>query len=168
MDRQRGLANTYNKPLNKMETTESRPKEKRGLMFVQAMEWLESGSKIKLPEWTGYWFIEDGEIKVMTKSGDILNTPWIEKYKDRVDWKITHGALGFDWAINALKNGKKVCRKGWNGKGMYLTLINAGNAVHQGFDMQDCIGMKTANNLMQPGWLASQNDMLATDWELAE
>lgn len=30
--------------------------------------------------------------------------------------------------------------------------------------MQDCIGMKTADNKMQPGWLASQIDILSEDW----
>lgn len=74
----------------------------------------------------------------------------------------------FGWALRMLKNGKKVRREEWNGKGMYITLIPAGNARHQGFDMQDCIGMKTVNNLMQPGWLASQPDMLAEDWMIVE
>lgn len=27
---------------------------------------------------------------------------------------------------------------------------------------------ETAQNTMQPGWLASQNDMLAEDWEVLE
>ena len=34
--------------------------------------------------------------------------------------------------------------------------------------MQDCIGMKTADDKMQPGWLASQADMLAEDWIVVE
>ncbi|WP_036120791.1 DUF2829 domain-containing protein [Lysinibacillus sphaericus] len=76
--------------------------------------------------------------------------------------------MNFGQAIEALKDGKKVARNGWNGKGMYITLIKAGNAMHQGYDMQDCLAMKTANNLMQPGWLASQNDMLSEDWEVVE
>jgi len=70
----------------------------------------------------------------------------------------------FGLALKLLKEGHKVARKGWNGKGMWLKLIPAGNAMYQGYPMQDCIGMKTANSLMQPGWLASQADMLADDW----
>ena len=73
--------------------------------------------------------------------------------------------IDFGKAIEELKVGKKVARKGWNGS-MYITLIPAGNAMHQGYNMQDCIGMKTANNEMQPGWLASQPDMLAEDWKI--
>lgn len=77
-------------------------------------------------------------------------------------------AMTFGAAIDVLKAGGRVCRAGWNGKGMWLILIRAGNAMHTsrfgGFDMQDCIGMKTAGGVMQPGWLASQADMLANDW----
>lgn len=76
--------------------------------------------------------------------------------------------LTFGLAVESLKLGKKVSRVGWNGKGMYLTLIFSGNAMYQGFDMQDCVGIKTVNNLMQPGWLPSQADMLAEDWMILD
>ncbi|MEK3726809.1 MULTISPECIES: DUF2829 domain-containing protein [unclassified Lysinibacillus] len=76
--------------------------------------------------------------------------------------------MDFGQAIEALKSGKKVARSGWNGKGMWLKLIPSGNATFQSYPMQDCIGMKTADNLMQPGWQASQADMLAEDWEVVE
>jgi hypothetical protein len=72
--------------------------------------------------------------------------------------------LDFGVALYRLKQGAKVARAGWNGKDMWLKLIPAGNAMFAGFDMQDCIGMKTADNKMQPGWLASQTDLLAEDW----
>jgi len=74
--------------------------------------------------------------------------------------------LTFGEALEALKDGKRVCRDGWNGKGMWLVLIHPGNAMHTSmagaFDMQPCIGMKTAQGVMQPGWLASQADMTLT------
>jgi hypothetical protein len=77
----------------------------------------------------------------------------------------------FGDALAALKTGR-VARAGWNGKGMWLTLIRAGNAMHTsrhgGFDMLDCIGMKTADGKMCPGWLASQTDLLAEDWEVLD
>lgn len=76
--------------------------------------------------------------------------------------------MKFGLALEALKKGKKIARQGWNGKNMWLALIPAGNAMCQGFDMQDCIGMKTAQDKMQPGWLASQADMLSDDWEIVE
>jgi len=72
--------------------------------------------------------------------------------------------LNFGQALEILKYGGHVTRLGWNGEGVYITMIYAGNAEYQGYDMQDCIAMKTADDKMQPGWLASQNDMLAEDW----
>lgn len=74
--------------------------------------------------------------------------------------------LNFGEVLDVLKVGGKVCRNGWNGKGMYVTKIPAGNAMYQGYNMQDCLGLKTANGVMQPGWIPSQNDLFAEDWEV--
>lgn len=76
--------------------------------------------------------------------------------------------LKFGEALEALKRGAHVGRAGWNGKGMWLCLIHPGSASHKGHPMQPCIGMKTANGEMQPGWLASQADMLANDWQITQ
>lgn len=74
----------------------------------------------------------------------------------------------FGEALAALKQGRRVARRGWNGKDMWLVLIRAGNAIFRSeagdFDVQDCIGMRTAQGQMQPGWLASQADLLSDDW----
>lgn len=80
--------------------------------------------------------------------------------------------LNFGDALNVLKTGGKVARKGWNGKGMYLRYIDNRNyKIHENFT-DGCaelsfIAMKTADNRIVP-WLASQTDMLAEDWEVAE
>lgn len=80
--------------------------------------------------------------------------------------------LNFGDALNVLKAGGKVARKGWNGKGMYLRYIDNRNyKIHENFT-DGCaelsfIAMKTADNRIVP-WLASQTDMLAEDWEVAE
>jgi len=76
--------------------------------------------------------------------------------------------MNFGAAIEAIKNRSRVARVGWNGKNMWIVLIHAGNASFNGLDMQDCIGMRTATGDMQPGWLASQADMLAEDWAVVE
>jgi hypothetical protein len=86
----------------------------------------------------------------------------------------------FGWALQALKDGNRVARAGWNGKGMWLALM-PGFVIPKGMindrtrrfvsgehDL-DCgayIVMWTAQGVWQPGWLASQADMLAEDWEL--
>jgi len=74
--------------------------------------------------------------------------------------------MDFGEAIREMKGGRKVSRKGWNGKGMWVCLILPGNAMAHGLPMQPCFGMATAVSEMQPGWLASQADMLAEDWDL--
>lgn len=78
--------------------------------------------------------------------------------------------LGFEVALRALKNGKRVAREGWNGKDMWAIIIYAGNAMHTsragGFPMQDCIGLKDAQGNMQPRWKPSNADMLAEDWTI--
>lgn len=68
---------------------------------------------------------------------------------------------GFDWAIQMLKDGKKVQRNGWNGKGMFITLQKGSTKCN----ICAHIDMKVADDT---GWLASQTDMLAEDWQIAE
>ena len=93
----------------------------------------------------------------------------------------------FGIAIKYLRDGKKVARIGWNGKDMWIVLmpalylppfnaqgmkvkVNDRTAKHIGkdapLDSQPYISMWTAESKWQPGWLASQADMLADDWML--
>ena len=78
--------------------------------------------------------------------------------------------LSFGLAIEALKQGKKVARDGWNGKGMWLKLVPADIAdkvafEYEALDGAPWIGMKTADDKFVP-WLASQTDVLAEDWQI--
>jgi hypothetical protein len=66
----------------------------------------------------------------------------------------------FGWAIQVMKSGGRVGRKGWNGKGMWLE-IQWPSALS--YMTLPYIYMKTADNHIVP-WLASQTDMLAEDW----
>ncbi len=84
--------------------------------------------------------------------------------------------MDFSAALFCLKKGLKVARKGWNGKKMWLIMVpgsvhpktTRGSAYKKaGLDavtIDPHIDMMTARGTMQPGWLASQADMLATDW----
>ena len=83
--------------------------------------------------------------------------------------------MDFGEAIKALKNNKFVAREGWNGKNMHLYLEDGlshiiGDGVFKGQSRtyEPCICMYTAQGKHQPGWLASQPDMLATDWGIVE
>jgi len=74
--------------------------------------------------------------------------------------------LKFGEALDIIKVGGMVERKGWNGKDMYVTLIPARRAVYQGSNIQDCLALKTPEGNMQPGWLPSQEDLLTEDWRI--
>lgn len=83
--------------------------------------------------------------------------------------------MDFSQALKLLKSGSRVCRGGWNGKAMWLALVNADdykidmlamkyNIVAKAFpQLLPWIGIKTADNCFVP-WLASQTDILAHDW----
>ena len=82
--------------------------------------------------------------------------------------------MNFGKAIDLLKEGKKLSRKGWNGKNQYIEL--ATNISYKNVDGEIInINHKTIGNKaiafigtsgVQIGWLASQSDMLSDDWEL--
>jgi hypothetical protein len=82
----------------------------------------------------------------------------------------------FSWALELLKLGEKVARKGWNGRGMFIFLVPGSTfkvnrppllgIYPEGTDISYYahIDMKTAQGYIVP-WLASQADLLAEDWE---
>lgn len=96
--------------------------------------------------------------------------------------------MNFGQAIEQMKNGHKLAREGWNGKNMFVVLmpalklpahssqelgakVNDRTAKYIGedtpLDSQPYFAMFTAQGKWQPGWLASQSDMLAEDWFIA-
>ncbi|MGW8324111.1 MAG: DUF2829 domain-containing protein [Desulfobacterales bacterium] len=127
--------------------------------------------------------LENREVKRLYESDNI------ERFKLEVDREKMKGdSMNFGEAIQALKDGKKVQRKGWNGKDMFIVLMSELNLPPyntQGterkvndrtakwigestpLESQPYIAMFTAQKKWQPGWLASQADMLSDDWEIA-
>lgn len=93
---------------------------KKNLTFDEAMVLLDEGKLVKLPEWVGHWFKKDGEIKVFTREGNVLDTPYLSDYTNRTDWEQTDGLRDFGGALIAVKAGKLIARSGWNGKGMFV------------------------------------------------
>ena len=68
--------------------------------------------------------------------------------------------MDFGWAIDRLKSGAAVCRRGWNGKGQYIKL----QAPDYGSKMKrPYIYICPVDSGLVP-WLASQSDMLENDW----
>lgn len=95
--------------------------------------------------------------------------------------------MDFGEALKALKEGKKVARRGWNGRNMYIYLTrghkvsskdwSAKDQVHEMTDHERLSGgvtvlphidMYSAHGERVIGWLASQTDMLSDDWEIIE
>lgn len=68
------------------------------------------------------------------------------------------------WAVETMRNGNKVARRGWNGKDMYLALQIPDEHSKMGLPY---VYIKTVDNKFVP-WLCSQTDLLATDWFLVE
>jgi len=69
--------------------------------------------------------------------------------------------MNFGEAIELLKKGEPVARKGWNGKGMYLELQIPDE--HSKMSLPYIYMSTTCGNLVP--WLASQTDILSDDWE---
>lgn len=87
--------------------------------------------------------------------------------------------MNFGQALDMLRSGKKVCREGWNGKGMFIFLVPGSEfkvnrppllGIYPEGTMiryHSHIDMKTADGFIVP-WLASQTDVLAEDWRELE
>lgn len=108
-------------------------------------------------------------------------------------------ALSFGHAILAAEAGHKIARKGWNGKGMFVVMMEGLELPpHSAMDTHKKVNDRTSKFIgpdtalsskpyfamytgatrepyaknataqWQPGWLASQADMLANDWTIVE
>lgn len=98
-------------------------------------------------------------------------------------------SLPFEAALIQLKNGHKLQREGWNGKGQFVVMmpalylppyntqgterkVNDRTAKWIGedapLDCQPYFAIYNAQKKWQPGWQPSQGDMFANDWQIAE
>lgn len=97
--------------------------------------------------------------------------------------------MTFGLAIEALKKGMKVARKGWNGKGMFIYMQEGSSVdfydlkpeLQEKLENSACVSgrddlvhicphidMKAADGSLVIGWLASQTDILSEDWMVVE
>lgn len=172
------------------------------MKFNEVEKSLKEGKKIKLASWkNAYWyydqengvimnhFEEDGSTDVPTSALFPRDILWVMGN----DWEIVGeetaavpaDTYSFGDAINFLKAGKKVARKGWNGKGMFLVICPGSEvpADHMRVKLvkkfyqkegrvsviiAPHIDLKAADGTYVTGWLASQTDMLADDWFTVE
>lgn len=117
---------------------------------------------------------------------NILSDEW--GIADEKNCPVLGGEATFSFgdAVKYMKRGLRVARKGWNGKGMYVFYasdfqfgtkadLSEFNPTEESecteenkVYVYDCLVLRTANKKLQPGWLASQSDMLAEDWMFVE
>ena len=83
--------------------------------------------------------------------------------------------MDFSYALNMVKQGRRMRRLGWNGKGMFIFFIPESTfkvsrppllgIYPEGIELKyhAHIDMRTADGQIVP-WLASQTDILADDW----
>ena len=119
-------------------------------------------------------------------ASDLADDVWDVLHSNEGTAAPTDG-LTFGQAIEAMKQGQKVARRGWNGKGMWLCIPlvdgpkeipatgilgkpNAEYAEQNGgtVKVMPYITMKAADGTIVMGWLASQIDMLADDWVIVK
>lgn len=134
-----------------------------------------------------------GEIEVISNSNvedkmayidrayddDLVHANSVKIHIEDYSFERMDDPMDFGSAIMNMKEGHKVARKGWNGKGMFLYHVPAAKykrctesarCIADKNDMIDYgayIAMKTAQGNVVP-WLASQTDMLAEDWLVVE
>jgi hypothetical protein len=84
--------------------------------------------------------------------------------------------FNFGKALDHLEDSKRVARIGWNGKEMYLLLVDGGEWEVSSDQMDErendlettgFILLKTAQGKLVP-WVPSQDDILAGDWFVVE
>ena len=101
---------------------------------------------------------------------------WSPKKTFEKAYRAVDEGMPFGSAIEFMKKGYKVKRKGWNGKNQYIELASAISYKNPAGEVvnseHDAIGNKAiafvGTSGVQMGWLASQADMLAEDWVIVE
>lgn len=169
------------------------------MKFEQAYEALKQGAKIKMPNWTGYWVWEDNTIKMYCKNGEVID---IRDTKDvdytlnfilSDEWEIVPNdnicptdlnirTFSFGEALRFLKQGKRLTRKGWNGKDLFVVYqkgypqgipCNKQTAMAWGikegelFKCEPYLQINTVDG-SHAMWVPSIRDCFAWDWYIVK
>lgn len=164
--------------------------------FGNALEALKAGYKVKLPQWAGYWQKDRDTVKMHCKNGDVLD---IRETQDVFytlanitsdEWEVVGGCgidlnirtFCFGEALRLLQQGKRVTRKGWDGKGLsvayqkgYPQGIPCNKQTAEAWGMNEGDLFKCEPYLQvstvdgsHAMWVPSIRDCLADDWAIVE
>lgn len=102
---------------------------------------------------------------------------WSPKAGFEAAYRPMHG-MSYSLALELVKQGKRVQRTGWNGKGMFIFLVPGSTFMVNREPLLSILGegtsvnyhghidMKTADGMIVP-WLCHQTAALAEDWQVA-
>lgn len=163
------------------------------MKFNEVEKSLMEGKKVKLASWkNAYWHYDKEKDTIMNhfEEDGSPEVPIAELFPHFLIWMtrdtwevvgeesaaVPSDTYSFGDAINFLKAGKKVARKGWNGKNQYIQIATGISYKAASGEVVNCehdaIGNKAiafvGTSGVQMGWLASQADMLAEDWYVVE
>jgi hypothetical protein len=124
----------------------------------------------------------EGYKVVYDRGSDKEYTSWSPKepFDDGYS-ELGEGNVTFSAALIQLKNGKRIARKNWNGKGMFVYLVPANkypaagnkNSILAGMYPDDMVPYNAYMAIVTPGgnvstWVPSSTDTLAEDWHVVE
>lgn len=145
-----------------------------GTKIIQAVPAIRKGGKVYEKDWPAPDILEPEEdgYKVFYPDG-------YESFSPKAVFEDAYhpiDGMNFGLALEAVKKGKKCRRAGWNGKNQHIELATrisymTPGGVYMNVE-HEAIGNKAiafvGTSGVQMGWLASQADMLAEDWEIVE
>lgn len=123
----------------------------------------------------GYLILSHGESNTEKYNGYVR---WLTKNQFDIDFKEDY-AMSFSDALLRLKFGNLLSREGWNGKKMFIFLVDGSTfkvnrapldkIFEEGTEINYLphIDMRTADGSIVP-WLASQSDILSNDWSIVK
>ena len=105
-------------------------------------------------------YLDGGKPNTLQYAGYVS---WSPKEQFDKAYRPTDG-MTFGLALEALQQGKRVARTGWNGVGLWLEYIPAIGVDLAFIRMSYPVNSRAYPEGARVPWLASQTDMLATDW----
>lgn len=153
------------------------------MIWNEAFKLMKKGYKVKLPSWGGFWYwdSEKNTIMIYCKDDTILDIretevvdytfsniasdEWVLANKENTPVLGGCATFNFGEALKYLKRGLKICRNGWNGKGLYIELEKGGD--YKFSEILPYFVIKNTQNSFNT-WVPSVSDLMAEDWMIVD